>query len=586
MIAPMKRISVVTQSKDAASAIENLRSLGLLHVVNENTPEGKDVSGLRGEIALINRAIQILSLPEFSKKKMPQKKLKDWNLTARHIVDSWKRLDQLGEYSRMLGGMISEWKAWGDFDPETIEDLKKKDIHVGLYRIPAGDMKRLPPGVIVRRFFTAQGNVHCALVSKGKTGIPFDELTLPRMPLESAQDRLAETAEVMEEIKSDLTGHRCYLKGLISARRPIEKELEFYEALSGMGESGHLKYIRGFIPSDSVKELEARSKKERWAVSINEPSDEDDVPTLIRNPKWVSIIEPVFKLIEVVPGYRELDISLWFLIFFSIFFGMLIGDAGYGLVYFILALFAQIKWGRNIQGKSVFVLFYILSSAAIVWGVLSGTFFGQELFSQKVQPLIPALRDNRNVQALCFLLGAVHLSIAHLWRAALKLPSIRALAQIGWFIILWGAFFLAKMLVLGDAFPVFGKWLFIVGCALVLLFTDPKKNMLKGIGSGLGALLLNLVNSFTDIVSYIRLFAVGLATVAVADAFNKMAMDIGYGSVMTGIATSLILLLGHVLNIILGPMSILVHGVRLNVLEFSNHLDLNWSGFSYKPLKK
>ena len=265
---------------------------------------------------------------------------------------------------------------------------------------------------------------------------------------------------------------------------------------------------------------------------------------------------------------------------------MLIGDAGYGAIFFILTLFAQIKLGRRVSGRSLFVLFYILSSAAMLWGVLTGTFFGQAWLSQKVSPLIPALRDDKNIQALCFLLGAIHLSIAHLWRAVIKLPSVRALAQVGWFIILWGAFFLAKMLVLGDAFPAFGKWFFIAGAALVVFFTDPKKNILKGIGSGLGALLLNLVNSFTDIVSYIRLFAVGLATVAVADAFNQMAMDIGYGSILTGIMTSFILLLGHTLNIVLGPMSILVHGVRLNVLEFCSHLDVNWSGFSYKPLKK
>ena len=97
---------------------------------------------------------------------------------------------------------------------------------------------------------------------------------------------------------------------------------------------------------------------------------------------------------------------------------------------------------------------------------------------------------------------------------------------------------------------------------------------------------MNLVNSFTDLVSYIRLFAVGLATVAVADAFNKMAMDIGYSGVIQGAITSLILLLGHTLNVLLGPMSILVHGVRLNVLEFCSHLDITWSGFSYKPLRR
>ena len=148
------------------------------------------------------------------------------------------------------------------------------------------------------------------------------------------------------------------------------------------------------------------------------------------------------------------------------------------------------------------------------------------------------------------------------------------------------AFFLAKMLVLGDAFPAFGKWFFILGIALVIFFTSPSRNILKGIGAGLANLALNLVNSFTDVVSYIRLFAVGLATVAVADAFNKMALEIGYNSILTGVATSLILLLGHSLNILLGPMSILVHGVRLNILEFCSHLDIKWSGFAYKPLRQ
>ena len=123
------------------------------------------------------------------------------------------------------------------------------------------------------------------------------------------------------------------------------------------------------------------------------------------------------------------------------------------------------------------------------------------------------------------------------------------------------------------------------GGALVLLFSNPQKNIIKGIGLGLGNLLLNLVNNFTDIVSYVRLFAVGLATVAVADSFNRMAIELGFNSVFSGALSALILVVGHTLNILLGPMSVLVHGVRLNVLEFCNHLDIRWSGFSYRPLR-
>jgi V/A-type H+-transporting ATPase subunit I len=137
---------------------------------------------------------------------------------------------------------------------------------------------------------------------------------------------------------------------------------------------------------------------------------------------------------------------------------------------------------------------------------------------------------------------------------------------------------------LSDAFPFFGRWLLIAGLVLVLFFTSPQKNLLKTIGAGLGTLALSLVNNFTDVVSYIRLFAVGLASVAIADAFNAMAAGIiKKGDLLTIIIAALVIVCGHALNIILGPMSVLVHGVRLNVLEFCSHANVVWDGFAYKP---
>ena len=100
------------------------------------------------------------------------------------------------------------------------------------------------------------------------------------------------------------------------------------------------------------------------------------------------------------------------------------------------------------------------------------------------------------------------------------------------------------------------------------------------------AIALGLVNNFTDVVSYVRLFAVGLAGVAIADAFNVMVTSSGTGSIAAIIGTVLILIAGHALNFVLGPMSVLVHGVRLNVLEFCSHASVTWSGFSYKPFSK
>ncbi|MFA4843051.1 MAG: V-type ATP synthase subunit I, partial [Candidatus Omnitrophota bacterium] len=131
-----------------------------------------------------------------------------------------------------------------------------------------------------------------------------------------------------------------------------------------------------------------------------------------------------------------------------------------------------------------------------------------------------------------------------------------------------------------------GKWLIILGVSLVIFFTNPRKNILKTVGEGLGALALGLMNNFTDVVSYVRLFAVGLAGVAIADAFNAMAGLVGTGNLLAIAGSVLIVIIGQTLGMVLGPVSVLVHGVRLNVLEFSGHANISWSGRPYKPLRE
>jgi V/A-type H+-transporting ATPase subunit I len=231
--------------------------------------------------------------------------------------------------------------------------------------------------------------------------------------------------------------------------------------------------------------------------------------------------------------------------------------------------------------QTIVSLFFLLGSCAIVWGILTGTFFGQGWLT----PLVPQLNNATFMATFCFFLGAFHLSIAHSWRAYLKIPSLTALADVGWIGILWAAFFLARTLILGDAFPSWGIWLVAGGVVLVILFTNPQANVFRGIGEGLGTVALSFMNNITDVISYIRLFAVGLATLAIAETTNYLASGFGDG-VVALVAGAVILIAGHGLNIILGPMSVLVHGVRLNVLEFSGHANVTWSGVTFEPLKE
>ena len=167
----------------------------------------------------------------------------------------------------------------------------------------------------------------------------------------------------------------------------------------------------------------------------------------------------------------------------------------------------------------------------------------------------------------------------------MKLPSLKALADIGYICILWTAFFLARTLILSEAFPPWGIWLFATGIVLVILFTNPQANVLRAIGEGLGTMALSLMNNITDVISYVRLFAVGLAGLAISETTNTLSSGLGEG-VVALVAGVVILISGHGLNVILGPMSVLVHGVRLNVLEFSGHANVTWSGVAFEPLKE
>ncbi len=585
MIVTMKKVFLFLQEAHARLALNDLASLGLLHIEHLNPPGGQELDSVNEKLALVEQAALILSSLGLPAPSGSLRAHNDPILLSQHIVDLQKRREQLKEYAVTLKGWIDYWRPWGDFDPQEIKMLAQNNIYCRLYQIPRRELKNLSPELIVKTLFSEGPVDNCIVFSRNELSLSFKELELPKMSLSQMRRRLAEDAQIILNLKQQIEGHLAYLGALHAEKKSLIQKKNFFEALQGMGQSEKLVYLKGYIPAESEGRLVFQAKQKGWGIFTVKPEEEDHVPTLLRNPAWIAVIKPLLKLLELVPGYRELDISPLFIIFFSIFFGMLIGDAGYGLVYLALNFWLHKKFQAKIKDKSVFFLFYILSFCAIIWGLLTGTFFGQEwLLKMGFKPLVPLLTDTVFIQKFCFFLGALHLSLAHGWRLALKAPAPAALADLGWISIIWAVFFLANNLILGEGFPAFGNQLIIFGLILVLFFTAPQKNILKGIGAGAGSIALSLVNNFTDVVSYIRLFAVGLAGVAIADAFNGMAAGVvKQGNVLTLIAAGLIAVCGHLLNIILGPMSVLVHGVRLNVLEFCGHLGVTWSGFNYQP---
>jgi V/A-type H+-transporting ATPase subunit I len=588
MIVEMKKATILFETGDAEATVKYLRTLGVLHVEHQNPPEGRDVSVLQEKVALIDSSFEvILRVMGSGKNIQPQKEISgDWTVVTDRLIELGRHQEELGSSSRNIIGQINEWERWGDVDLSQILQLRQNGIYLKLYQVPEKETGRLPDDVIVKTIFTAGDIAHCVVISQRSFECPFLEIAPPKQSVSLLRSRLAENTKGMEMMKAEIIESASHYEALVKIKKNLEKEIEFQQVLSGMGKEGAISYVTGYIPFDMERDLIAKAKDNKWGVMITESSAEDNVPTLLRNPRWISMIDPVLNLLGLTPGYHELDVSMLFLIFFSIFFGILIGDAGYGLVYILItiliALWFNKKMKLNAEMKTIVSLFSLLGSCAIVWGLLTGTFFGQGWLT----PLVPQLNNPNVMGTFCFFLGALHLSIAHSWRAFLKFPSLTALADVGYICILWTAFFLARTLILGDAFPSFGLWLVAAGVILVILFTNPQAHSIfRGIGEGLGTIALSFMNNITDVISYIRLFAVSLAGLAVAETTNYLAS--GFGSGVVALAAGVVILLfGHSLNMILGLMSVLVHGVRLNVLEFSGHANVTWSGSTFEPLKE
>jgi V/A-type H+-transporting ATPase subunit I len=234
---------------------------------------------------------------------------------------------------------------------------------------------------------------------------------------------------------------------------------------------------------------------------------------------------------------------------------------------------------------TAWALLMIMSVCTIGWGVMTGVYFGVMLNWSPLRLLrVEWLTNEDNVKLLCFIIGVAHLSLAHLWNIWRMRRTWQAVAQFGWLCTTWTMFFYACKMVLGFAFPSVMAPVFVVGVVCIVLFMTPVKS-LKEEWFNHAMLPLNLVSNFVDVVSYIRLFAVGTASYAVASNFNTLLGGM-FDTWYTGLFAAVFLFVAHALNIALALMGVMVHGVRLNTLEFSGHVGLQWTGVPYQPFQK
>ena len=627
MILPMKKVSCIVMDKDREQSLKKLRELGVVHLVKK-TVSSDALSRLLERKAKTESALRYLR-PYEKTVKTQAKETKSsgrntWPLEAAaeytaDMPDIVSRIllcadEQKGLQSRLaqLNKERGRLEEWGDFNPGDIAFLAEKGkLNLFLYKLP------------IRAFGGLQEEVRFIKMGEDKKSVRllvFDKALSGKPPLNPGKYSRTEMDSLISGVRDQMADVERQFSVLAQDKDSVEKELktllaqiefeiarEKMNVLENVPAESTVSWISGFVPKEDLGLLKRNASENGWALAAEDPGPDDLVPTKLKNNRLVSLLNPLTGFLDILPGYHEVDISGWFLLFFTIFFGMIFGDAAYGAIFVVLAIVGILK-NLKTGVHPALKLLLLLGSSNFIWGVLTCTWFGLApaqipLVLQKISlPLISnvtavksAYDDGivrQNMMIICFSIALLQLSIGHII-AILHNKTLKSLADIGAIAMLMGMYGVVLSLIAGNEYrriPLFMPCVYLLGGGFILntVFVNYKGSIGKSILESLKnfiSTILGITNVFSDIMSYLRLWAVGLAGSAIASIVITMAGPL-LGNFFFFILGVILLVFGHGLNLVLNTLSVLVHGVRLNTLEFSGRIGLTWAGTAYKPFKE
>ena len=598
MIVPMKKVTLLAMAKDEQCALEILRELGVMQLVQTEKRSSAAQNSLEKYSSASRTALQLEALRTEEAEPVSGGSAERGKAVLESAAQLFERKLELEMELGVLDQRLDRLAVWGDFKRETLETLRAKGVTV-LLCSGSRDEFEAAKKLDNLSIFPVRENrsmVDFAAVIPGDAQEFAGKLPVFRLAEDDdpalLRRKFLEVKKQLEEIEKTLLELSCETEAIELYCTNLSDAAEFDRAADAMMEFGEISVLKGFVPQPEIDALRKAASANGWGLLIVDPTTEDeDVPVLLKNNRFTRIIKPLFDFLGIAPGYWEIDISGGVLIFFTIFYAIIVGDAGYGILFGVISLFGLRAAKRKPALLAPMRLLLILSIAATIWGALCGSWFGLSTIpgTQIAIPGLEWFRDfasstakQANIQFFCFILAVCQLSLGRIWRTIRERNWRSAISNFGWMLIIWGNFFLTvRLIVYPGEFPKFMYVLYGVGLLLVMLCGVNWKN-----AAAIFQFPFDIIGSFTDVLSYIRLFAVTLAGACIAGSFNGMGFNLGEVSVWLIPAGLLVAAIGHVLNIALALLSVLVHGVRLNTLEFSNHTGLSWSGQAFNPFKK
>ena len=603
MIEKMNLTHIVALEQNKDQMVSALRDLGVLHISEKCSADEK----INARFALLQKLS--IELSEYAPKEKTDETIlndDDFEEIFQNTKKALERKAVLEEERTNKLLNIDKISAWGDFDPQKVKELKENGLDFHFYRIDKKELKKLSETQDIKYIKLASVDKMDTVAVLGELSrdITATEFSLPEKGISQLKSEIMLCETELAKINDTLKNYALQLESYKAALIKTQNDAEFSSVKNTAKSQDGLVWLTGYIPVSETEKFVACAKENGWAYQYETVEFDDGfVPTKVKYNKLTSLMKPIFDILGTVPGYGEYDISFWFLSFFTLFFAMIIGDAGYGVIFLIAAIVLVLK-SKKITNATL--LLTVLSVATIIWGAVTGTWFGLES-AMKVPFLkalvIPSFANypqyfgmetasvQNSVMKFCFSIGVIQLSLACLMNIRRKITrkDLSMLADIGWLLSICALYFMVLFLVINQPTNIkIVAAVVAVGFLLVAVFggMSPEKTFAQGLKSGLSdtfTVFLNTISAFGNVMSYIRLFAVGMASLAIAQSFNNMSAGFSGPLLIVGI---IIAAVGHIMNIVMGFLSVVVHGVRLNLLEFSGQLGMEWSGTAYEPFKR
>jgi V/A-type H+-transporting ATPase subunit I len=569
-IVSLVKVTFYGHTDDRQQIISDLQRFGCLHLI-PLAPVGETLTA-GGPSSRSREALRFLSSCPNQRRQVRHPKKFDAHAIEAQTLALLDRSKDLEAERDFLMGRIANLKPWGEFSFPPREALN--NLRLWFYIVPHKDMQQVEAtDLIWEVVFRDSRFCYVVVISESQPAdMPVKRVRTGDKSLSQLENRLEDVEIELEDIQAERAGLTRWCRLFAGSIDRLEDKAAVKQAVEQTYAEDPIFALQAWTPENKIERLRHFANDQGLVLEIAAPQTEDTPPTLMQNPRTLAGGQDLVSFYST-PSYWLWDPSMIVFFSFAVFFAMIFADAGYSAILALTVVALWKKMGRSAAGRRFRILLATLVAVGVVYGVVVGSYFGISPAENSLPGRLKII-DMMNfnlMMRLSILLGAFHLVLANAVTAWHFRRSIRATIPLAWVFIFLGAVALWQAVsqeqTLGFLKP-YGVAAMVIGMAAVVIFTSPEGPLWKRLLKGLGG-LTGLSNAFGDALSYLRLFALGLATESLAVTFNAMAGQVKAALPGIGILFAfLIVLLGHTLNFVLSLSSGFIHGLRLNFIEF------------------